>query len=53
MSEKYEVFVGSSVRGYHAYLKNSAVCVGDLMMGEIEENNEHDKYAVAVMNLDK
>ena len=48
MSEEYEVFVESSVRGYHAYFKNSAVCVRDLMMCEIEENNEHDKYAVAV-----
>ena len=44
MSEGYE----SSIRGYHTYLKNSAVCVGDLMMCEIEENNEHDKYAVVV-----
>ena len=46
MSEEYE----SSI---HTYFKNSAVCVGDLMC-EIEENNEHDKYAVVVkMNLDK
>ena len=38
----------SSVRGYHAYFKVPTVCVGDLMMCEIEEDNAHDKYAVAV-----
>ena len=40
----------SSVQGYHAYFKYSNVSVGELMMCEIEENNEHDKYAVAVKN---
>ena len=38
----------SSIRGYNAYFKVSTVCVGDLMMCEIEEDNAHDKYAVAV-----
>lgn len=50
MSGEYEVFVESSVRGYHAYFKDSTVCVGELMRCEIEENNVHDKYAVAVNN---
>ena len=48
MSRVYEVFVESSVRGYHAYFKNSTVLIGDVLRCEIEENNEHDKYAVAV-----
>ena len=48
MSGECEVFVESSIRGYNAYFKVSTVCVGDLMMCEIEEDNAHDKYAVAV-----
>lgn len=48
MSGEYEVFVESSVRGYHAYFKVSTVCVEDLMKCEVEENNARDKYAVAV-----
>lgn len=48
MFGEHEVFVESSVQGYHAYFKYSNVSVGELMMCEIEENNEHDKYAVAV-----
>ena len=44
------MFVESSVRGYHTYFKHSTVRVGDLMMCEIEEDNLHDKYAVAVKN---
>lgn len=48
MSGVHEVFVESSVRGYQAYFKHSTVRVGDLMMCEIEEDNPHDKYAVAV-----
>ena len=44
------MFMESSVRGYYAYFKYSAVSVGELMMCEIEENNDHDKYAVAVKN---
>ena len=47
---EHEMFVESSVRGYHAYFKYSTVCVGELMMCEIKENNDHDKYAVAVKN---
>lgn len=48
MSREYEIFVESAVRGCHAYFKTSTVCVGELMTCEIEENNDHDKYAVAV-----
>ena len=44
------MFVESSVGGYDAYFKYSTVRVGDLMMCEIEGDNPHDKYAVAVKN---
>lgn len=44
------MFVESSVRGYHPYFKYSTVCVGEFMMCEIKEDNDHDKYAVAVKN---
>ena len=44
-SGEHEVFLESSVRGYHAYFKYSTVSVGELMMWEIEENIDHDKYS--------
>ena len=50
MSGEHEVFMESSVPGYHTYFKYSTVSVGELMMCKIEENNDHDKYAVAVKN---
>ena len=50
MADEYEVYVESSVRGYHAYFKYASVCIGEVMQCEIEENNDHDKYAVAVRN---
>jgi hypothetical protein len=34
----------------HAYFKEITSCVGDIMLCEIEENNDHDKCAVAVKN---
>ena len=50
MSGELEVFVESSVQGYHAYFKYSTVSVGELMMCEIKENNDHDKYAIEIKN---
>ena len=47
---KYEVYIEASVRGYHAYFKEITVSVGEILWCEIEESNEHDKYAVAVKN---
>ena len=44
-SGEHEVFLESSVRGYHAYFKYLTVSVGELMMCEIEENIDHDKYS--------
>ena len=37
----------SSVRRYHTYFKETAVCIGDK-----EEDNNHDKYAIAVKTGD-
>lgn len=50
MAEECEVYIESSVRGYHAYFKDTTVCVGEVLRCEIEDNNEHDKYAIAVRN---
>eukprot|EP00794_Sanderia_malayensis_P014571 gene14570-16074_t len=43
----FEMFVELSIRGYHAY-KKEEVFVGEVMVCEPEEDNEHDKYAVSV-----
>ena len=43
----FEMFVESSIRGYHAY-KKEEVFVGEVMVCEPEEDNAHDKYAVSV-----
>ncbi|KAJ7387573.1 hypothetical protein OS493_000907 [Desmophyllum pertusum] len=48
MAEEYKVFVESSVRGYHEYFKYATVVVGDVLHCEVEENNQYDKYAVAI-----
>ncbi len=50
MAEEYEEYIESSVRGYHAYFKEITICVGDIMLCETEEKNDHEKYAVAVKN---
>lgn len=50
MAEECEVYIESSVRGYHAYFKTTSVCLGEVLKCEIEDNNEHDKYAIAVRN---
>eukprot|EP00795_Rhopilema_esculentum_P016244 gene16244-7623_t len=43
----YEMFVHSSIRGYHAY-KETEVFVGEVMMCEPEEDNGYDECAVLV-----
>ena len=37
-----------SVRGYHAYFKDTTVCFGEILFCETESDNSFDKYAVAV-----
>ena len=51
MSGVHEVFVESSVRGYHAYFKYSTVRVGDLMMCEIEEDNPRNESGQTVGHI--
>ena len=48
MGEEYEVFIKSSVRGYHAYFVDASVTIGEVLACEREDNNAHDKYAIAV-----
>ena len=48
MADEYEFYIQASVRGYHAYFKESTVHVGDILDCEMEPENDHDRYAVAV-----
>ena len=38
--------------GYHAYFMNATVYIWEILNCEIELENDHDKYAVAVNNQD-
>ena len=44
------MLIEASVRGYHAYFEDTTVCIGEVLVCEIEEDNKHDKYAVAARN---
>lgn len=48
----FEMYVEATVLGYHAYLDNASVRIGEILACEMELNNSHDKYAVAVKNQD-
>ena len=48
MAHQYELFVESSIRGYHAYFKNTTVYIGEVMECEHEIDNDHDAHAVVV-----
>lgn len=50
MGEEHEVFIESSVRGYHAYFVNASVAIGEVLTCERDHDNVHDKYAIAVKN---
>ena len=43
------VCVRSIVRGYHVYKDDWNPSIGDIFALEIEETNQHDRYAVAVL----
>ena len=53
MGEEHEVFIESSVRGYHAYFVNASVGIGEVLTCERDHDNGHDKYAIAVKNKDR
>ena len=44
--------IEATVRGYRAYLDNASVRIGEILACEMELDNSHDKYAVAVKNKD-
>ena len=39
----------SVVRGYHIYKKSWTPVIGEVLLVERKEDNQHDDYAVAVM----
>ena len=52
MVSEYEFYVQASMHGYHAYFINATVYIGEILDCEIEPENDHDKYALAVKNKD-
>ena len=46
----FEMYIEATVRGYHAYLDDASVRIGEILACEMELDNSHDKYAVAVKN---
>lgn len=48
----FEMYIEATVRGYHAYLDNASVRIGEILTSEMELDNPHDKYAVAVKSQD-
>ena len=53
MGEEHEVFIESSVGGYHAYFVNASVAIGEVLTCERDHDNVHDRYAIAVKNEDQ
>ena len=49
---KFEMYVEATVRGYHAYLHDTSVRIGEILTCELELHNPHDRYAVAVKDQD-
>ena len=52
MTQEYNLFIESSVRGYHAYYKNVVVHIGEVLYCETENDNEYDQHAVVVTTED-
>ena len=48
----FEMCIEATVRGPHAYLDDASVRNGEILACEMELDNSHDKYAVAVKNQD-
>ena len=48
----FEMYVEATVRGYHAYLDNASVRISEILACEMELDNSHYKYAVAIKNQD-
>ena len=48
MANEYEVYLEASTRGYHAYVKESTVYIGEILFCEMEPDNPHSRFAIAV-----
>ena len=48
MANEYEVYLEASTRGYHAYFKESTVYIGEILLCEMEPDNLHSRFAIAV-----
>ena len=48
----FEMYIEATVRGYHAYLDDASVRIGEILACEMELDNSHDKCAVVVKNQD-
>ena len=48
-TDMFEMYVESTVRGYHAYF-DASVQIGDIFACKIELGTSHDNYSVAVRN---
>ena len=44
----FEMYVEATVRGYHAHLYDTSVRIGEILTCELELDNPHNRYAVAV-----
>ena len=40
----FEMYIEATVRGYHAYLDDASVRIGEILACEMELDNSHDKY---------
>ncbi len=49
MTSNSVIRVKSVVRGYHVYMAEWDPSIGDHFDLEIEENNRHDRFAVAII----
>ena len=45
----FEMYIEATVRGYHAYLDNPSVRIGEILACEMELDSSHDKYTVAIL----
>eukprot|EP00794_Sanderia_malayensis_P021200 gene21200-23282_t len=52
MTQEFNLFIESSVRGYHAYYKDVVVHIGEVLYCETENDNEYDQHAVVVTTED-
>ncbi len=52
MAKQMELFCESTMRGYHAYMNERRVSIGEIMFCEMEGDNEYDDNAVAIKTKD-